>query len=162
MSIRWSLQQTTPYTASTALQGVLYMTSPVTTQITGYVLGTLLTETGAPISELLFHVAWDEQQQRAVVVAGWVNPYRWSIPPPPIGGYAVAAPFTFAFSLSDVWLRLVLYEMAGPAPDPGTDPILGQVMTWLSTPPSILDQVMPLIGMALGLGMLAAVVREVE
>ena len=160
MGMTWSLTESTPYTAGDVLEGILWLNSGADVSATGYILGQLWEIGVGPITGSQFNLRWDGAADRAVVASGFEAPYRWTLPPMPIGGYGAEYPFRVAFERTGVRLQVWLLKMVGDAPDPDTDPILSILYTELTTPPSAIEQMMPMIGLVMMLGVLGSVMRR--
>ena len=156
--LSWDLASSMQYTPGASIQGTFTLT--VTEADAGkpvYILGCLYDlSSGVPIAGTEFVLYWDDSLTQMLSQAG-LTPVVKDLPA--AGSYEL--PFSLAFNRTDVRLHVWMLERVGDEPDPDTDTILDILTTDLRAAPSVIEQMMPLIGLVMVLGLVGGLMRAV-
>jgi len=162
MGLHWDLGTTVLYEAGQLIRGNVEIENPsegyVDTFDT-YLWGVLCDAEGNPIEGTMFSLIWNGSLGYAEAVFGdpLPSPTIWEVSPTVP---TKTIPIGLEFDRTNVFLVLNWCERAGAGIDIDEDPVFGTLVTALSEPPSMMEQMMPMIGMVMVLGVLGAVMRS--
>jgi len=162
MGLWWDLGTTVLCRANQLIRGNITIENPsegyVDTFDT-YLWGCLFDAGGNLIDGTLFALLWNGSLGYAEAV------FRTPLPSPTIWTVSPTIPtrtipIGLEFDRTDVFLAMFWHEKRGGGIDPDEDSQLGALVTALSEPPSQIEQLMPLIGAVLAIGVMGAMVRS--